>query len=150
MKNYFNYQNLYDQLNHLNGMLNQNQPIQNQVDSSSNLYLPLEGFLRGNMFKKSYDPYKNSEPYRIKPANEQAELLTQIDSLCFACIDLNLYLDIFPDDREVLDLFNRYRKEKIELTRQYEMKFGPLTTDSEALQTFPWDWIGQPWPWENR
>ena len=34
-----------------------------------------DGFIRGNMFKNLYKPYKKNEPFDIKPMNEQAELL---------------------------------------------------------------------------
>jgi hypothetical protein len=62
--------------------------------NSNELYNAYNGFIRGNLFKKLYDPYKENEPYEIKPMNEQAKILTDIDALCFSMIDLNLYLDI--------------------------------------------------------
>ena len=115
----------------------------------SDLFEPYDGFIRGNLFKKSYDPYKLKEPYEVKPINEQAKMLTEIDSLCFAIVDLNLYLDVFPNDKEKIDLFNRYREKKERLTKDYENKYGPITMDSDSLNKAPWAWNNLPWPWSN-
>ena len=113
------------------------------------IYTPYEGFIRGNMFQNIYKPYKLDRPYQIEPMNEQAEMLTNIDALCFALIDLNLYLDVFPNDKKAVDIFNQYRMQKNELQRQYENKYGPLVLTSDALNTYPWAWDNKPWPWEN-
>lgn len=118
-------------------------------DNINNLYDPYNGFIRGNLFKNLYDPYKLKEPYEIKPMNEQAELLTYIDALGFSMTDLNLYLDIYPNDKNAINLFNQYRKEKESLLNQYESKFGPITLNSDSLNSFPWSWDDMPWPWDN-
>ena len=128
--------------------------IDNQFFNSSSkqdldLYDPYEGFIRGNMYKNLYDPYKINSPYEIKPMNEQAEMLTYIDALCFACIDLSLYLDIFPNNKDAINLFNKYNGQKNSLMNKYQEKFGPLTLDSDALNTYPWAWNERPWPWDN-
>ena len=122
----------------------------NFINKETNeLFEPYEGLIRGNLFKKSYDPYKIKEPYELKPINEQARMLTEIDSLCFAMVDLNLYLDVFPNDKEKINLFNRYREKKERLTKDYENKYGPITMDSDSLNKIPWAWNNLPWPWSN-
>ena len=100
------------------------------------------------MFEGLYDPYKLKEPYEIRPMNEQAELLTYIDSLSFACIDLGLYLDIYSNDKNAIDLFNQYRMQKKQLIEEYQNKYGPLLLSSDSLNSYPWAWDDQPWPWE--
>lgn len=131
-----NYQNKFDNFN-------------NQFnDNLNSLYDPYQGFIRGNMFKNLYDSYKNKEPYQIKPSNDQAELLTYIDSLSFACVDLNLYLDVNPNDRNAIELFNQYKNQKNNLLKEYQSKFGPLLLSSDSLNTYPWSWNDNPWPWE--
>ena len=135
MNNYYNFRNQF---------------IPNDYsDNKNNLYDPYQGFIRGNLYKNLYDPYKIQNPYEIKPMNEQAEMLTYIDALCFACIDLNLYLDVYPDNKEIIDLYNKYNNEKKDLTRKYEELFGPLVLDSETLNSYPWAWNDKPWPWEG-
>ena len=139
MNNYFNYknQNLID--------ANQNQ----YKDNINQLFGPYQGFIRGNLYKNLYDPYKIKQPYDIKPMNEQAELLTYIDALSFACIDLGLYLDVYPNNKEFIDLYNQYNMQKKELMEQYQTKYGPLVLTSNSLNSYPWAWDDKPWPWEN-
>lgn len=136
----FDYKNIFNQIRNINN----NNSIQ-----KNELYEPYNGFIRGNMYKSLFDPYKIKEPYEIRPMNEQAELLTYIDALCFATIDLSLYLDVYPNDKTAIDLFNQYRIQKKDLTEQYENKFGPLLLNSDSLNSYPWGWDDKPWPWEN-
>ena len=122
---------------------------QNNNYQNDNLFNPYEGLIRGNLFKNIYDPYKNQKPYTIKPMNDQAKMLIDIDSLEFALIDLNLYLDIYPDDKNTIALFNKYRNEQNELLNEYQNKYGPILLNSDALNNMPWMWDNNPWPWEN-
>lgn len=146
MNNYINFPNKYYQPNLIPNMVNNEQTM---GTTTQNLYNPYEGYIRGNMYKNLYDPYKQQKPFQIQPMNEQAEMLTSLDSLGFATIDLNLYLDVFPNDKNAIELFNQYRTQKEEILKQYEMKYGPLLLNSNALNTYPWAWDNRPWPWEN-
>jgi len=138
-KDYYNYANN-----------NYNQPLYNQNIQDKQIYDPYNGFIRGNMFPELYNSYKLNKPLQITPMNEQAELLTYVDALTFAMIDLNLYLDVYPNDREALELFNQYRMQTDEYTKKYESKYGPLELTSNSLNTFPWAWDNAPWPWEKK
>ncbi len=124
-------------------------PDYNTNDKDNSLYDAYNGFIRGNMFKNLYDPYKIKVPYDVKPMNEQAELLTSIDALGFAMIDLDLYLDIYPNDNTMLNTFNQYREQKENLIKEYENKYGPITLNSASLKSYPWAWDDMPWPWDN-
>lgn len=140
MNNYSNYNNY----NYSNMNFNtQNKSFDNP------LFDPYNGLIRGNLFKNLYDPYKLKEPYEIKPMNEQAEYLTYLDALGFAMVDLNLYLDVYPNDSEKINLYNKYKKEKEDVLREYESKYGPITLTSNNLNKTPWAWNNMPWPWDN-
>lgn len=145
MKNY----NTQDYYNYMNN--NYNQPLYNQQNNkqSSGLFDPYVGFISGNMFPDLYNAYKLSSPLEVEPMNEQAELLTYIDALCFATIDLGLYLDLHPEDKNAISLFNKYREQKKQYEKEYESKFGPLFLSSDAMNTFPWAWNNMPWPWQK-
>lgn len=142
-----NYNPAQDYYNYVNNTYNQ--PSYNQASNKTDLYNPYNGFIRGNMFPELYNTYKINQPFEIKPMNEQAELLTYIDALCFATIDLNLYLDNFPNDNRALELFNQYRSLKEQYMVEYQSKYGPISIDSNALDAYPWSWNHEPWPWEN-
>ena len=116
----------------------------------NNLYDSYAGFIRGNMFPDLYNTYKLSKPFEIEPLNEQAEKLTYIDALCFACIDLNLYLDNFPNNKEIANLFKQYVDEKERAVKEYELKYGPLNVDNSVDNRDNWRWNNIPWPWENK
>lgn len=137
-QDYYNYENN-----------NYNKPLYNENYNKKNIYDPYNGFIRGNLFPDLYNTYKISNPYNIEPMNDQAKLLTEIDSLCFALTDLNLYLDINRNDKDIINLYNQYRQKKTNLLEQYQNKYGPITLDSESLNKTPWGWDNSPWPWEN-
>lgn len=143
--NYYNKNN--DYYNYVNNTYNQ--PLYNQSSNNKKILDPYSGFVRGNMFSDLYNGYKLNKPLDITPLNEQADMLTYIDSLCFALIDLNLYLDLYPNDSKIIELFNSYRVEKDEITKEYESKYGPLTLNSDSLNKAPWAWDNMPWPWEG-
>ena len=144
MNNYPNFKNY--NLNQNTNLYSINTVKQN---NSSDLYDSYNGFIRGNMFKNIYDPYKSKEPFDVKPMNEQAKLLTKIDALGFAMTDLNLYLDVYPENQNMINLFNQYRGQKEILTKEYEARYGPLTIMSDSLNSYPWAWNELPWPWDN-
>ena len=153
-KNYNNYtksdiiqnMNMYDKLN---TSFNNQYKGQNKMNMTNSLYDPYNGLIRGNMFKNLYDPYKAGEPYEIKPMNDQAKRLTNIDALSFAMVDLGLYLDVNPNNQDAIKLFNQYREEKESIMKDYESKYGPITLDSDSLNSYPWSWNDMPWPWDN-
>ena len=137
-----------DYYNYINN--NYNQSLYNQNVEKNSVYDVYNGYIRGNMFPALYNFYRTDKPYVITPMNEQAELLTYVDMYTFAMTDLNLYLDVHPDDKEALQLFNEYRKQSIEATKNYENKYGPLQLTSNSLNTFPWAWDNEPWPWDKK
>lgn len=134
-RDYYNYKNN-----------NYNQPIYEQ--NTKNILDPYQGFIRGNMFSDLYNSYKFDKPINIKPNNKQAELLTTIDSLCFAMIDLDLYLDIYSEDKKALELYKYYQNSYNEYMEKYQKEYGPIDLDSAIIGNNYWTWILSPWPWE--
>lgn len=108
---------------------------------------PVEGFNRGNMFNDLYDPYKNHY-YRVMVKGERDSLLLNIQILSFALTDLNIYLDLYPNDKECIDLFNKYNEELKKYKTAFEKKYGPITADGVKYQN-EFIWIKNPWPWDK-
>lgn len=115
--------------------------------NSNDLVSVDEGFFRGNMFKNEYKPYKNYTYKKIVPKTKKEELLLEIMELSFVINDLNLYLDLYPNDGNALDLFNKYRKEANRLMMDYEDKYGPILVSSDSLDTSPFLWQTLIFPW---
>ena len=77
------------------------------------------------------------------------EHLMQIQKLLFVNLDLNLYLDNFPECEKAKKDFNKYSKELKSSIWEYEKAHGPLTNFGSAYFQNPMDWVESPWPWEN-
>ena len=122
----------------------------NNMDRDMNnpkFFTEREGYLRGNMFRNLYSQYKNYEPAILRPTNEQEEMFLRMSEKEFAAHDLNLYLDLYPNDGNALDLFNKYRKEANRLMMDYEDKYGPILVSSDSLDTSPFLWQTLIFPW---
>ncbi len=118
--------------------------------NNQNLYNPQEGFIKGNMFTNLYSEYKNYKPQMLNPKSEQERMLYELDSISFAAHELNLYLDMHPEDQSMTTLFNDYRRKLEELTKNYESMYGPLTVNSNEMENKTFSWVNTSWPWEGR
>ena len=139
MNDYTNYYNYMNSLNEMNQSMNKTQKA---------IAEPYEGFIRGNMFNNLYDQYKNYKPQELNPKNdrEYAKMLMQM--YCFAAHDLGLYLDVFPNDTNVIRQRAEYIRMYKEALMQYENSFGPITKESIMLEN-NWSWNTTKWPWEG-
>lgn len=134
---YQNYSNINDITN-----LKKEEIIQNKLT-------PLkEGFKRGNIFLNLYWPYKKQIYYFI-PRNDRQKLLIDIMENGFYAHELKLYLDNFPNDKERIDLFNKYNKKYDTLIKEYNLKYEPITLNGNEFNTIPFSWVESPWPWEG-
>lgn len=107
-----------------------------------------EGFTKGNMFTNLYEPYKNYKSYKVIPCDKKEELLLEIMALSFAINDLNLYLDLHPNDENMLCKFKDLVERSCQKEMEYVKTYGPLELiDSDSTKKF--EWIDNPWPWEN-
>lgn len=146
MYNYTNYKQNDNQGSYSN-ISNYALPAVNQEIKQS-LVNSYDGFIRGNMYAELYDPYIPSEPFNLMPQNEMEALLNKVREYEFALVDLNLYLDTHPEDTEKIKAYNQYLVMEKQAKNDFETKYGPLSLDSETLNSFPWAWEMYPWPWE--
>ena len=124
-------------------------PLMNQTNTKNEtLYNPKEGFEKGNMFTDLYSPYKNFQPEKLVPKNEQEQLLLELQEVSFAAHELNLYLDLHPEDQSMGTLFKDYQRKKEELTKAYEELYGPMTVYSNNIEDTS-KWVNTSWPWEG-
>lgn len=161
MNNYYNYNpsdypaatdygcgtpNYMDQAS--NPMQNDYMLTPTNLGDNNRLFNSYDGFIRGNMFADLYSPYTPNEPYNLVPANEREAFLNKIREYGFALVDLDLYLDTHPDDRDKINVYNQYLQLQNQAVEEYESKYGPLSLKSNALNSYPWAWEMPPWPWE--
>ena len=138
---------MYNYNNYLsNGYFRNTTP--SMENSKSSLYTPTEGYNKGNLFADLYEEYKNYKPVTLVAGNEQQKLFLELSKMAFAAHELNLYLDLNPDDETMLSLFNDYRTRANNLMMEYENKYGPLTIASDSLSS-SFLWEKQDWPWKG-
>ncbi len=109
---------------------------------------PEEAFLRGNIEKNTYVPYKQYTYFKLKPENEQESMLLKIMAYTFAINELNLYLDLHPEETKTFEKFKNYITELNELETTYTNKYGPLTINQTNKANF--NWLNNPWPWDKK
>lgn len=76
------------------------------------------------------------------------ELLIKIQELEFAAVDLNLFLDNHPTNKQALSDYNKFTEQLSELKKVYVARYGPLCNFGMAPSQYPWRWVEDPWPWE--
>lgn len=111
------------------------------------IYDPEEALRRGNLFPKLYNGYKNYEPAPIRVDSEREKCLLEIQRLDFCINELNLYLDLHPEDRQAYSTFKRYVMECKRRKEEYTAIYGPLCLDD---LTDEWEWSKGVWPWERK
>lgn len=77
------------------------------------------------------------------------DLLNEIKKYQFYAVELNLYLDNFPNDPKAQNDYKVISKKLDNLIMDYENTFGPLRNFGSAYFENPTAWVESPWPWEN-
>ena len=155
MNNHFNYYNALNRNFFREDLYNaeNNFSLNNNVNNSNSLnnilYGPYEGFIKGNLFKNLYQQYKNYQPAIITPRNEQEQTLFNLDQIQFAMHELNLYLDNYPNDRDMFNQFVMLRNSYNKLLMEYENKYDAINVNSISLNNVPFGWVEQTWPWDR-
>ncbi len=67
----------------------------------------------------------------------------------FCAVELNLYLDNFPDNTNAREDYCKISSKLTGLIHDYEKDHGPLTNFGSAFIEDPRAWVDKPWPWEN-
>ena len=136
--------------NFFNDALLRNMNMNNNMSNSMALFNVTDAYNNGNLYSNLYSQYKNYKPTILKANNEKEQLLLELSRVAFAAHELNLYLDLYPNDESMLALFNDYRQEANSLLEQYESKYGPLNVSSDNMEKSPFAWENSSWPWEDR
>ena len=119
--------------------------IEDTRKSNTTLFNVDEGFIKGNMFTNLYDKYKHYEPKKLLPTTEKDLLLYNIYKLSFAINDLNLYLDINPNDTNMYETFKKIISEYKMHIKKYEDTYGPLTICEDTYNKYSWLNVKMPW-----
>lgn len=121
----------------------------NQSQTSKSLFTPQVAYDNGNLFSNIYDQYKNFKPTSLTGNDKRSRLWLELARMSFAAHEVNLYLDVYPNDSSMLTLFNDYRSRANKLAEEYENKYGPLNISNASSNEVPFSWENTTWPWEG-
>lgn len=77
-------------------------------------------------------------------------LLHEISKIDFAVVEMTLYLDTHPHEREAIAYLNHYVKLKNQLEKEYSYKYEPLSVSyANESDDNKWLWALAPMPWEG-
>ncbi|MDS1029223.1 spore coat protein CotJB [Bacillota bacterium LX-D] len=80
---------------------------------------------------------------------DQVDALRRIQELEFTAVELTLYLDTHPQEKEPLAMFNKISQELNKAKMAYEDRYGPLLSYGFSPNNgSTWQWTESPWPWE--
>lgn len=115
------------------------------LDKDEKLYSLYDGYIRGNMFVDLFDSYKDYKIYNVIPNDKEEECKFELMMLYFAINDLNLYLVMHPDNKDVFDKYNYYSNLYKTKEKEYESLYGSLNLeDTKDKYTY----LSTPLPWE--
>ena len=115
----------------------------------TSLFRSDEGYIKGNLFQNLYNQYDGYQPKELTPRSEQEKCLYELSAVAFAAHELNLYLDLHPEDQSMFILFTDYQKQANRLMEEYQEKFGPLLVNSKEMKN-SFNWVQTKWPWEGQ
>ena len=103
-----------------------------------------EALSRGTLFPGLDLPFMN-----MLNCAKPNDPLTELQAICFAAHDLELYLDTHADDKEAFEMLKSFLALKQEAKERYVKKFGAVCTD-DLLYAKKFTWADGLWPWEYR
>lgn len=116
-------------------------PMQRSAQPS---YETNEALSRGTLFPGLDLPFMN-----IVNDLQPNDPLSELQAICFAAHELQLYLDTHKDDKEAFEIFRSFLALRQEAKERYIKKYGAVSADD--LKSFDnFTWTDDPWPWEYR
>lgn len=85
------------------------------------------------------------DDFNLNFTMSREQLLLKLTALDFMAVDLHLYLDTHPNDKEALAKYNSVIEEAEPLRQEYQTRYGPLYS-YRSPSKFPWQWVKGEWP----
>ncbi len=82
--------------------------------------------------------------------SDKQKLKLKIDSIDFALVEINLYLDTHPGCVTAATRYKALLAEREKAIAEYNEKYGKyIVCATDAAGSTPWQWVNNPWPWEK-
>ena len=101
-----------------------------------------KGFLKGSIWKNLFSPYKFVVE-KINLTTDLDKLLYMLQVYTFTAIELTLYIDTHPNNKEASDMLKKVNAEKNKICEYIETRYSSLSSFSEILNGYyslkmPW------------
>ncbi len=141
---------MYNYINHDAFMIKNEKNDDAISQIKKNLFTPDVGFTNGTIFRTLYEPYKNYQPVKPTSLNEKDRALLAVQMYGAALHDMNLYLDVYPDDKEALKIRKEYYEKYKHAKDEYEDKYSPYCLYSDFSTTKSFGFSTENFPWNRR
>ncbi len=78
---------------------------------------------------------------------EDKNLMKKIQTLSFAKVEAELYLDTHPDNKEALEYYRGILSELDDAMTKYQNEVAPIF--AEGVVGDSWTWVRGKWPWQR-
>ena len=82
------------------------------------------------------------------PRKKDDELLLTVQEYGFAALDMQLYLDVNPSDKDAIKEYNALVSGYNAAKEQFEKQNGSLRNFVQATDDNNHTWVKSPWPWD--
>ncbi len=79
---------------------------------------------------------------------DRCTALYEISMVDFLLMDMKLYLNTHPNDKNAIEYYQHYAKILKDLRDAYAANFGPLFAE-QSNGSKEWDWCSEPHAWEG-
>lgn len=79
---------------------------------------------------------------------DRQTMLKRVQVADFVLYEARLFLDTHPTDKTALEYFKKHQAQAETARKDFEAKYGPLMAENSQNEEC-WDWVCDPWPWEN-
>lgn len=117
------------------------------LENNMNIYEPNQAFKAGTIFKSLDQPYKNYKMPTLMPTCQKEAVMMEIQKYGIVIHDLDLYLDVYPDDENAIALRRKYYKEYKELIDGYNRMAPPFDLCADEMNKVPFPWSSSKFPW---
>lgn len=117
------------------------------LENNMNIFTPDEAFIAGTLFKMLYEPYKNYKFTALENKTEKEKMMIEVQKYGIVVHDLDLYLDVYPNDENALRLRKKYSQIYESMINKYEEAYSPITLSSDKVNTLPFPWSTSVFPW---
>lgn len=117
------------------------------LENDMNLYDPNQAFKAGTIFKSLDLPYKNLKMPVLVPTSQKDAFMMEIQKYGIVVHDIDLYLDVYPNDENAIALRKKYYKEYTDLKDTYQRMYPPFDLCSNDINKVPFSWSTNKFPW---